>query len=263
MVLSGDLPDAVGVIAVVPSRLAVAHAPLGRDVAAADDASEFPGRLQGLAGTVGAGKEVEVKVDRRTGDDQLVLVGVADVEPADAGVVEEEGDVAAAVRTVDDEEVVGGVKVILALGVHHVVEVVAEVEPAPLVDAPLGFAEAVDDVAVLKVDRKLPGVLPRLLHGRAPALGAVGLGVGVDDGGGHAGEGGGVARLVSGGDRLRDNDRFGVEDRGAEPVFGNHKASSFLFDFQKFIDKLTTIIITDCPDLSRHFLRFGGMKFVF
>ena len=131
----------VGLGLVAVAALAKAKGKFGRDVAAADDGPEL---LDHIAGAV-AGDDVKGQVGPLTGDFQPIPAGEADVKPNPGGIVEEQPQILLAR---DHDEVVGGVHSLLVFGVEAVVHIVADVDKAPLVDAAVGFAQAVDPVAL-------------------------------------------------------------------------------------------------------------------
>ena len=127
----------------------------------------------------------------------------------------------------------GAIEIILAFGVVHIVDIVADVQPAALVHPALCLAQPVDAVPVMQLKGKLPGVLAGQLFGDAKAADrTVCLQIGVDDRRREPGDGNIVPFLEDSSFRLPDDDSFGVDDRCAKTVFGNHGNHPFCFDQQ-------------------------------
>ena len=136
-VLAGNLPH-VGFVLVAPAALGQAERPFGRDVAAADELTEF--FVEG--GFVPARQQVKLVIGRFSVECQTVVPGVADVIVHFAREIHKHAEHLGPVA--HQQEIVSAVVGELVLSVVGFVGIVCDVMPAPLVDAAGHLTQAVD-----------------------------------------------------------------------------------------------------------------------
>lgn len=137
---------------VPPPALAEAEGEFRGDVAGPDEPAELPDDVIGALPRY----NVQVQIRPLAGNGQRIHAGIAHVEHHPRRVVEEE---AHALPARHNQEVVGGVHGLDRLRVHPVVGAAADVPEAPLVQAPVGLSQAVDDILLLQPAGKPEAVL--------------------------------------------------------------------------------------------------------